>query len=125
MFSRDWSSDACSSDLKNRRIAVVDDEQESINTLIKLLAFCQGVDVVYESTSPIEALSFLSQHQVDLLITDVVMADIDGISLVGSLSNPPPIILMTSYSERAIDGFDIGALRSEERRGGKGGRSCG
>lgn len=96
--------------VKNMRVAVVDDEQESIDTLIKLLALCQDVDVVYESTSPIDALSFLNEHQVDLLITDVVMSDIDGISLVGSLSNPPPIILMTSYSERAIEGFDIGAL---------------
>ena len=62
------------------RILVVDDEVEPRQKLHELLAG-SGHSVV-EAESGLRALDVLKREPIDLVITDVVMPDLDGIGLV-------------------------------------------
>src|SRR3546814_20209309 len=86
----DWSSDVCSSDL------VVDAVGDGSDALARLS----------------EARANGARY--DLLLTDILMPVMDGISLALSASRDAPgllIVLMTGYSDQRE--------RSEERRVGK------
>lgn len=62
------------------RILVVDDEVEPRQKLQELLSN-SGHSVV-EAGTGLEALAVLDREPIDLVITDVVMPDLDGIGLV-------------------------------------------
>ena len=51
-----------------------------------------------------EALSFLKKETVDILLLDIQMPDLTGIELLRAIPKPPLTILITAYSEYAIEG---------------------
>lgn len=57
-----------------------------------------------------EALEFLQEQDVDLLILDVEMPRLSGVQLVKSLRKLPYIILISSHSNYAMDAFDLDAV---------------
>lgn len=57
-----------------------------------------------------EALDYLQDHEVDLLILDVEMPGLSGVQLVKSLRKLPYILLISSHSSYALDAFDIDAV---------------
>jgi DNA-binding response OmpR family regulator len=62
------------------RILIVDDEEPVAELLAK---FCESDEHdVSTCTSPLEAISRIASAPVDVLITDIVMAQLDGLSLV-------------------------------------------
>jgi len=62
------------------RILVVDDEVEPRHRLHEVLA--GSGHRVLEAESGLRALEILARESIDLVITDVVMPDLDGIGLV-------------------------------------------
>jgi PAS domain S-box-containing protein len=93
-------------------ILVVDDEVELMTILCNMLAE-QG----YETegfTSGKEALDALEEHDVDLLLTDLMMPEMDGIALLKvSLQIDPnlAVIIMTGQGtvETAVEAIKVGA----------------
>ena len=85
------------------QILLVDDEP------IARMAFCNLLDwkaTPYEiagtANSGEEALAFLRDHPVDILITDLKMPQMDGLELINRLSDqnfPGVILVMSSYSD--------------------------
>lgn len=58
-------------------------------------------------TNPVEALSYASGNNVDLMLLDVEMPEIGGLDFIKALKQPHPIIILTtSYREYAIEAFD-------------------
>jgi len=87
------------------RILVVDDEVEPRQQLHELLAG-SGHSVV-EAESGLRALDVLKREKIDLVITDVVMPDLDGIGLVHRMksehSDVKAIVLSASdYSQDEV-----------------------
>lgn len=97
-----------------KKILAVDDSP-SMRQMLRLTLRAAGYEVV-EATDGDEALEYARQHGVDLVLTDVNMPRMDGITLVAHLRTLPayqltPLLLLTTESspERKLRGKQAGA----------------
>lgn len=54
----------------------------------------------------IEAISFMKTHKVDLVFLDIQMERFTGLQFLESLEKHPKIIMVSAYSEYAVQGFE-------------------
>ncbi len=98
---------------RKAHILVVDDDETMAKTLTRALQ-SQGHDSE-SALSPEQGLRMVHENRYDLVLTDLVMPGIDGISLVRSIKayDPNiPIILMTGYAsvDNAVEAMKAGAF---------------
>lgn len=96
-----------------KKILIVDDEENARIGLSKLLGQ-EGylVDAVANGN---EALSYLGQEQVSLVITDINMPEMDGLVFLRELNRSYPttdVIMMTAYGgvESYLEAMNLGAF---------------
>ena len=97
----------------NARLMIVDDEVAHVRALCDTLEF-EGYQVTGFS-SPTEALRNLTAGDCDLLLTDLMMPEMDGIELIKAARAKDPDIagvIMTGYGtiDTAVSAMQIGAL---------------
>jgi len=85
---------------------VVDDEPLAQRILEKYIAALSSLELVKKCNNALEAMSFLHQHQVDLMFLDIKMPELTGIEFLKTLTHPPQIIITTAYSEYALEGYE-------------------
>jgi PAS domain S-box-containing protein len=95
------------------KIIVVDDEPELRSVLLDALS-AQGFEVTACSSGP-QALEELRQKEFDLLLTDLMMPEMDGIALLGAAAEIDPnliSIMMTGQGtvQTAVDAMKRGAF---------------
>ena len=97
-----------------RMIMTVDDST-SMRQMVKATLLSAGYEVV-EAADGQEALDYARENSVDLVITDVNMPRMDGITLVSELRSLPtyrltPLLLLTTESsvEKKMEGKKAGA----------------
>jgi len=108
------------------RILLVDDVEDVVTTCQTLLEMCGAI--VTGVTSGREALAFLADHDVDLLVSDISMPEMDGYALLRAARALPrharlPAIAVTGLGREAditrerTAGFDahVGKPMSVER----------
>lgn len=84
--------------IAGRTILVIDDDREACNSVADLLV-SEGCEVI-TATSGVDALHFLERRKVDLVLSDVVMPDMDGYDLFMEIhcrDRNLPVVLMTAY----------------------------
>jgi len=98
----------------SRTILAVDDSA-SMRQMLGVTLRSAGYEVI-EATDGDEALDYARAHAVDLVLTDVNMPRMDGITLVAQLRTLPayqltPLLVLTTESspERKIQGKQAGA----------------
>jgi len=90
---------------------IVDDEQGAIEILEKYVSKVENLELIKSFTDPLEALSFLSNRQVDLIFMDINMPDLNGLQLSRLVKSPQTsIIFCTAYQEHALDSYEVPAL---------------
>lgn len=96
-----------------KRILLVDDEENARMALSRLLAR-EGylVDTV---SNGYEALDHLREHEVNLIVTDINMPEMDGISFLREVNRCFPgsnVIMITAYGgvETYIEAINLGAF---------------
>jgi two-component system response regulator AlgR len=98
------------------RILIVDDEAPARSRLRELLQDCaasQPLQLIGEAANGREALAFLSQQPVDLVLLDIRMPGMDGIEAaqhMQHLAQPPAVIFTTAYDNYAIQAFEVNAI---------------
>ncbi|MBF0154630.1 MAG: response regulator [Magnetococcales bacterium] len=100
--------------MKKPTILTVDDSV-SIRKMIVINLENAGYRVI-EAQNGVEAIAKLAETQVDLIITDLNMPKMDGLSLLQHLRADPnhrftPVLLLTTESDAALrnQGKDLGA----------------
>ncbi|MFP6610098.1 MAG: response regulator [Deltaproteobacteria bacterium] len=84
--------------LSGKIILVVDDDEEIRSTMSEILG-AEGCKVMLRATG-LEALEAIKEQTPDLVISDVVMPDMDGYDLFREVNGQPgsvPVVLMTAY----------------------------
>jgi DNA-binding NtrC family response regulator len=101
-------------------ILLVDDE-EMVVTSIKSFLMLETEYEVVSFTSPRAALDYIRTHKVDLVISDYLMPDMDGIELLAKIKEIQPEatrVLLTGYAdkENAIKAInDVGLYQYIEK----------
>ncbi|QZE15703.1 LytTR family DNA-binding domain-containing protein [Halosquirtibacter laminarini] len=89
---------------------IVDDESLALDIIEQYIERIDTLQLVAKCQSAIEALDHLNNHKIDLLFLDIQMPGLTGIQLLRNISNPPPVIFTTAYSEYALESYDLEAL---------------
>jgi len=103
-------------------ILIVDDEEMVTTSLRSFLELETDYEVV-TFTSPIEALEYVRENPIDLIVSDYLMPDVDGISLLLQIKQLRPNatrVLLTGYAdkENAIKAInDVGLYQYIEKLG--------
>ena len=87
----------------------IDDEPGAHAVIEHHASKIEELDLIETFTSPVKALDYLRDHDVDLLFLDINMPDIDGMTLLKTLKNPPDVIFTTAYDEYAVESYDFQA----------------
>jgi two-component system, response regulator, stage 0 sporulation protein F len=98
---------------QQKRILVVDDEENARIALSKILTR-EGYDVA-SAGNGYEALNYLRGKEVELIITDINMPEMNGLTFLRELSRSHPdsnVIMVTAYGEveSYIEAMNLGAF---------------
>jgi DNA-binding LytR/AlgR family response regulator len=91
------------------RILIVDDEPVARQRLERLVTQLPDGHVVEQAGSAKEALAAIGTFTPDLLLLDIEMPGVDGLSLA-ALPTLPPVVFVTAHSDRALAAFEVGAI---------------
>lgn len=97
------------------KVLIVDDEVLMRVTLRSMIEWEKyGFEIVADCTSGYQALEYMENHTVDLLVTDVKMPGISGLELLKRLAEEnraPVTIILSGYNEFDLvrEAFRLGA----------------
>jgi response regulator NasT len=83
------------------RIVVAEDETLIRMDLVEMLTE-SGYQVVAQATNGQEAITLATEHKPDLIILDVKMPILDGISAAEQLINICPVLMLTAFSQKEL-----------------------
>lgn len=96
--------------MKEYQVVIVDDEQLARTLLIDYIGKMPQLKLACSCAGALDAISYIRNNPVDILISDIEMPDINGIDFVKTLKKIPAIIFSTAYSEYAVEGFELNAI---------------
>ena len=93
------------------RVLAVDDELPALDELAYLLRADPRVGRLHTAGDAAEALRVLRDIDVDAVFLDIRMPGLDGMDLarvLGRFAEPPAVVFVTAYDDRAVEAFDLG-----------------
>ena len=84
------------------KIVIVDDEEMVLTSLKSFLNLETEYDVV-SFKDPLEALEYIKDNDIDLVVSDYLMPEMDGISFLGEVRQvrpDVPRIILTGYADK-------------------------
>ncbi len=94
-------------------ILIIDDELPARDRLRRLVEAIPGCDVVGEAASAAEALEQIKELSPHVLLLDISMPGMDGMSLARVLQEggaSPAVIFCTAYQDQALEAFEQEAV---------------
>lgn len=93
----------------------IDDEPLALDLLTKFIEQTPFLSLVGRFSNAIEALSYINQHEVNLIFMDIQMPDLSGMELARILdgkknSETTRVIFCTAYHQFALEGYKVEAL---------------
>lgn len=86
---------------------VVDDDPHWRQIIGKFVGLNPLLNLVGTCESAMSAYAVLAEKNIDLLICDIEMPDLSGLSFVKSLKQPPSVIFVTSHRDYALDCYEV------------------
>ncbi len=91
------------------KCVIIDDEPLAVDVIDAYIKQIGGIDIIAKCNNPLEAITILNKHQVDLVFLDIEMPNLTGLDLVKAVENIPQFIFTTAYPEHALEGFELNA----------------
>jgi len=92
------------------RVLIVDDEPIAREILEGFVGMLPQLQLVASCPDAIAALRILNEQEVDLLLLDIDMPQINGLSFLSSLQTAPKVIFITAYQQYAIASYEVNAV---------------
>ena len=105
---------AATTGVKSRQLLIVDDHQPARAALRNLLSDARGLQVVGEASDGGEALTLCRQTRPDLVLVDLQMRHVDGLTFTRAVKQESPsnkvvIVTMDRSPRRHLEAFSCGA----------------
>ncbi len=94
------------------KVLIADDEPIARQILREHVDAIAGLEFAGEASTGAEAISRIFDLRPDVVLLDLQMPELDGLSVVRSLSGDrsPLIIFVTAYENQALAAFEVGAI---------------
>jgi len=95
------------------KILIIDDELPARKRLRRMLAEVPAVQVAGEAATGEEALRLIPVKDPDVLLLDISMPGLDGMTLAQMLqqqASPPAVIFCTAWPDQAVEAFECDAV---------------
>lgn len=89
---------------------IADDELLARDVIKNFLADFPNIKVVAECENGLVALNAINELKPSLVFLDIQMPELDGLTLLKELKDPPLIIFTTAYNQYAIKAFDLNVV---------------
>lgn len=89
---------------------IIEDEIPAQRILQNFIGKIPNIELIGTFNAAIEAHSFLSNNDVDLVFLDINLPDISGLEFIKTVKNPPSIIITTAYPDYAVDSFELDTI---------------
>ena len=86
------------------KCVIIDDEPLAIDIIESYMKQIGGLEIIAKCTNPLDAISLMNKHKIDLVFLDIEMPNLTGIDLVRAIKNIPQFIFTTAYPEYALEG---------------------
>lgn len=95
--------------MKPFKCLIVDDEPLAIDIIENYLQRFDNVES-RRCENALDAFRILKGEKFDLIFLDIEMPMLTGLDFLGTLKDPPPVIITTAYRDYAVEGFEFEAL---------------
>jgi len=85
---------------------IVEDSPLAIEKLEGFIRQVPSLQLLQSFCNGIEAISFMQNNHVDLVFLDIQMEQFTGLQFMEALQSPPKIVIVSAYSQYAIQGFE-------------------
>ncbi|NMM47521.1 LytR/AlgR family response regulator transcription factor [Marinigracilibium pacificum] len=87
---------------------IIDDEQHARKLLEDYVSKVPGLNSLGSFKNPLDALDFIKENKVDIILLDIQMPQLSGLDLVKVIKSINcKIIFTTAYSEYALEGYNL------------------
>lgn len=88
---------------------IVEDDAAARMALEKICSKISDLEIIGVCENGVEALEFIQQEDLDMVLLDIEMPELNGIELLKSISPAPPIVFTTSNPNFAVEAFEFSA----------------
>lgn len=88
---------------------IIDDEQFALDKMRNYVERIPFFELVAACSGTSEALTYMSEQDIDVIFTDIDMPDVNGIKFIEALTNRPLVVFITAYRDFAVEGFRLSA----------------
>lgn len=92
------------------RCLVVDDEELARKLLENYIGRIPNLELTGQCKDPMEAIQFMQEHTIDLILLDIQMPGLTGVEFLRSLKQKPAVIFTTAYPEYAVEGYSLDVI---------------
>lgn len=92
------------------RTIAIDDEPPALQLIGNHIRKTPFLDLLGTFDNPLDALEFLADKPVDLIMLDIHMPDLTGLEFARTLQQGPHVIFTTAYDKYALEGFRLNVV---------------
>ena len=93
--------------MNRMRVYLLDDEPLALRRLARLVEQTGRVEIIGQSTDPLEVIKVLPSLPCEVLFTDIEMPDLSGFEMLKRIAAQPLVVFTTAYSQYALQAFEV------------------
>ena len=91
------------------RTILIEDEHHILGMMERIVKDEPSLEWVASFQSPVQALTFIQEHPVDLVFLDIEMPEMTGLELATYLPERTQVVFTTAHQQYAVEAFNLHA----------------